>query len=156
MAVVVREDSRLQAALDQPHRRHSPDPLDHRLECPLGRIFLQGAITEAEYNAGCRWRRIYYDWLMSIGAPSPFPAAIDLDSVTIAQAPLTDDFDNQRAERAAKAFKTGEKILRAKGVRVFHAVNAIAVYEEPEELGDWEYTLAAARRGFSALAEWIG
>ena len=41
------------------------------------------------------------------------------------------------------------------GKRVFHAVNSIAVYEEPESLGDQEFTIAAAKIGLTALASGV-
>lgn len=154
------EDPRIATAQDHPHRRNLADPLDPKAECPLGRMRLRGLITEAEYEAGCRWRNIYHSWLCSIGAPNPFPAAIDLDaSFHEGQAPLSstnDDLDDERSEAIAKMFKVGESILKRLGTRVFHAVNAIAVYEEPEELGDFEFTAAAAKKGLAALAERFG
>lgn len=150
------EDPRSYTARLQPHRRNLADPLDPRAECPLGRMSLRGQITLAEYEAGCRWRSIYHNWLQSIGAPNPFPAAIDWGgSHSEGQAPLSsvsDELDDERAEAIAKAFKSGESTLKKLGVRVFHAVNAVAVYEEPEELGDFEFTAKAAKKGLAALA----
>jgi hypothetical protein len=43
-------------------------------------------------------------------------------------------------------------ILMGEGRRVFHAVIAVATDEDPEELGDFNYTLDAAKVGFAALA----
>jgi hypothetical protein len=146
-------DSRLAAALDNPKRRPFADPLDHRLECLLGRLRVSGKITEAEYNAGVRWREIYLNWLASIGAPSPFPAAMTLAGANC-QTPLgSKNFDDERCEAIAKAMRAGEKVLKGLGNRVFHSVNAVVVYEEPEELGDFESTAYAAKKGLAALAD---
>ena len=41
------------------------------------------------------------------------------------------------------------------GKRVFHAVNSIAVYEEPESLGDQQFTYTAAKIGLTALASGV-
>ena len=147
------KDSRSSVVDKNPIRRGRPDPLDPRLECPLGRLRLDGKISDSEYYAGCRWRRIYLDWLSSIGAPNPFPRAIDYDSYTEAQESLGSNLDDEDAELIAKAFRAGETVLKRLGPRVFHSVNAIAVYEEPEELGDFEFTAAAAKKGLAALAE---
>ncbi len=156
-------DARVFVAFNQPHRRNAFDPLDPRLECPLGRLRLKGRITEAEYQAGCRWRNIYHDWLRSIGAPSPSPAAVDYGAVSdrqellgSARGAISAATEDERDEAIAKAFKIGEQVLKKLGPRVFHAVSAIAVYEEPEELGDFEFTAKAAKVGLAALAECFG
>ena len=158
-------DPRTQDARDQPHRRHAVDPLDDRLECTLGRMRIKGLITEAEYNIGCRWRTIYHNWLCSIGAPNPFPSAI---WGNLAQEPLSDNdtlapgarssslLGDERDELFARSFKLWADVLKKLGPRVFHAVNAVAVYEEPEELGDFKYTAYAAKKGLAALAERFG
>lgn len=150
------QDARVFVASDQPHRRDAIDPLDPRHESPLGRLRLGGRITEREYHAGCQWRNIYFNWLHSIGAPNPNPAAIDYGAVSSEQAPLGAVDDDERDEAIAKAFKGGEAVLKLLGPRVFHAVSAIAVYEEPEELGDFQFTARAAKIGLAALAEHFG
>lgn len=150
-------DARVFVAFDQPHRRGKIDPLDPRHESPLGRLRLSGRITEREYNAGCQWRNIYFSWLHSIGAPNPNPAAIDYGAVVDKQEPMGAVADNdERDEAIAKAFKGGEAVLKRLGPRAFHAVGAIAVYEETEELGDFQFTARAAQKGLAALAEHFG
>jgi hypothetical protein len=149
-------DPRSEIAKVQPHRRDFPDPLDVRLECPLGRLSVSGVISEREYKAGCQWRAIYHSWLCSIGAPNPFPSALGLGGGGSSQEPLSSVFDDEREEAIARAFKLGASVLKDCGHRVFHAVNAIAVYEEPEELGDFEYTSRAAKIGLAALADLFG
>lgn len=148
-------DARVFVAFDQPHRRDSSDPLDPRNECPLGRLRLSNRITDAEYSAGCRWRAIYHSWLSSIGAPNPFPAAVDWGGARV-QEPLQSNVDDERAEMIAQAFRIGERALKKLGPRVFHAVNAVAVYEQTEDLGDFEFTARAAKKGLAELAEIFG
>lgn len=130
------EDPRVEEALRNPFRRKYKargfEPLDVRIESPLGRMLLDKRITEPEYNAGCQWRGIYADWLHSISCDP-------------------DDVSDAKAEATAKSFKSGVRVLKALGDRVFHAVNAVAVYEETEDLGDFEFTAEAARRGLHAL-----
>jgi hypothetical protein len=128
-----REDfDRVERASQNPNRRDFSDPLDSRLECPLGRIRVNKKITEEEYQAGVKWRTIHKAWKDSITHPEE----------------LTDE----QCEQAQEAFRRGLKILEAHGNRVYHAVNAIVVYEEPEELGDFEFTSSAAKIGLAALA----
>ena len=146
-------------ATQQPHRRKVPEAerLKPEAECILGRLLLNRKITQAEYDAGCRWRDIYFNWLHSIGAPNPFPAAVDWNNSDFTQSPMNSNLiDDERAESIAKAFRVGERALKNLGRRVFDSVNAIAVYEEPEELGDFNATVAAAKKGLSALAEIFG
>lgn len=108
-------------------------------ECPLGRLAKSGKISREEYQAGVIWRTTYLGYLQSMGAPQPYGShQIDLDD---------DD-----CEKFAKAHKRGCKILNALGKRVFHAVNAVAVFEDSEELGDFEFIASAAQKGLAALA----
>ena len=130
----------------QPHRIDFDHPNDHRAECPLGRLRLRNIISEAEYQAGCRWREIYHNWLRSIYAPDPFGGGEQLEP--------KEQWDDEMCEDIARAAKLGVSILKQQGTRVFHATNAIVVYEEPEELG--EDTAMAAKVGLAALARVFG
>ena len=109
-------------------------------ECPLGRLAASGKISKTEYDAGVKWRTVYLGYLQSIGAPEPYGSSDRIE--------MSDD----DCEHYAKSHKRGCDILNARGKRVFHAVNAIAVYEEPETLGDYEFTSKAAKIGLAALA----
>lgn len=128
-----REDfDRVERASQNPNRRDFSDPLDSRLECPLGRLRVNKKITEEEYQAGVKWRTIYNAYMRTIRNP--------------------EDCKDEECLDAQEDFRRGLKILEAHGNRVYHAVNAVAVYEEPEELGDFEFTSSAAKIGLAALA----
>lgn len=128
-----REDfDRIERACVNPNRQGFTDPLDARLECPLGRLRVVGSITETEYQAGVKWRTVYTSYLHSIQNP---------DECT------HDDCDSAKA-----AYFRGLKLLEGQGKRILHALNAIAVFEEPEELGDFEFTSSAAREAMNVLA----
>ena len=109
------------------------DPLDIRIESTLGRMRLDNRITEEEYNTGVRWRKIYDNWLLCIQAPA--------------------ELSDEAAEAFEGKYKAGCSILLKLGRRVFDSVNAVCVYEQPEELGDFEFTAAAARKGLHSLAD---
>ena len=130
---------RLKTAKNNNFRRNAEDPLDPRLESPLGRLAASGQITQREYEAGRNWQTIYTRYLRCIGAPSVGGGS---------EMPSDDD-----CERSTLLFNKGRKLLEAKGKRVWHAVNAIAVYGEPDEYGDSEFRIAAARIGLVALAD---
>lgn len=121
------------------HGRIAFSPQDWN-ECPLGRLATSGTITREEYQAGVKWRTIYLGYLHSIGAPQPYGSSHQID------------MDVDDCEHFAKSHKRGCELLNALGKRVFHAVNAVAVFEESEELGDFEFTAEAAKKGLAALA----
>jgi hypothetical protein len=123
-------------------RERGFSPQDYNTS-PLGRLAHTGDITRAEYEAGVRWRDIALGYLKSIGAPEPYGNSdVSLES-----------YSDELCEELARKYKAGIKILDACGKRVLHAVNAIAVYEEPEELGDFRFTASAAKIGLAALAK---
>lgn len=157
----LRERYRLQTALNNPRRRslfdksgNPIDPLRPELECTLGRIWLTGKISKEQYGAGVRWRELSIAYLAAIGAPYPFACSPSPEVVTTGREFLDildqDALDNIESTEAA--YKRGVKVLMAKGRRVFHAVQSIVVYEEPEELGDFDFTLRAAQIGLSEIA----
>ncbi len=115
-------------------------PQDY-LSTRLGWLAHTKEITRAQYEAATRWRDVYLGYLMTIGAPEPYGNSDGYNS-----------FTDENCEEFARAYRAGIKILESCGKRVLHAVNSIAVYDEPEELGDYKFTLAAAKKGFTALA----
>jgi hypothetical protein len=120
---------------ENPHR-------DYRLGSPLGRLRLAGKISEGEFRAGLEYQRVYLTYLYSIGAPQPFgPGRGEIE------------LSDEQCDRIKEQYLARLGILQEKGRRVLHAVNAIAVFEEPEELGDSEFTIAAAQVGLAALAK---
>jgi hypothetical protein len=114
---------------------------DQRLGSLLGRLRYENRITQPEYLAGDKWRKAYLDWIKSIEAP--------------------DEMSDDECEAAKARYLKGLHILEAQDLtkpyckrkRVVHAVNSIAVFEDPEELGDFEYTLKAARVGLADLSK---
>jgi hypothetical protein len=142
-------DRRSGAALQNPIRKwwhdQGGDPLNERLECPLGRLRLGGFLSETEYEAGCKWHAIYRNWLKAIEAP--------------------DDLDDEKCESYERAFKIGQTALLDAGRhvyksgrmikhrRIFDSVNALVVYEAPEELGDFYFVAESAREGLRILAK---
>lgn len=101
-----------------------------------------GGIPRAWLDAGDRWRQVYLDYLESIGAPSPYGNS----------GGSLNAFSDERCEALAADFKRGAEILEKCGKGAFHAVNALAVFGEPDELGNPEKTFERAKRGLAALA----
>jgi len=118
-----------------PHRKTAGDNrLDARLESNLGRLYFEGMITEAEYDAGTRFGWLVLEYLESIAAPSPYGS--DLLN-------LSDEECLKRANcmAARKALKEGA------GACALVAVDRIAVYDEKLREGE----LRALRAGLRAL-----
>ena len=96
--------------------------------------------TQAELLAAEKWRNVYLKYLKSIE---------------------DDGMPDKECKAAATAYMRGIEILEAqdktkpycKRKRVLHAVNALCVYGEPDELGHQEFTLAAAKIGLADLAK---
>lgn len=105
---------------------------------PLAVLFGRGQISHEEYLAGHEWRVLYLHYLASIGAPAPYGGDV---------ASFTDAECQDYADKVAR----GHAAMDTVGRRAKHAVNAIAVYEEAEELGDFELTALAAQKGLAAL-----
>jgi hypothetical protein len=125
-------EDRINQALQMPHRSGFDIPTDPLLECTLGRLLVRGKITLEEFNAAVKWRSAHMAYLASILDP--------------------DGMSDDDCENAAARYKQGTRILMNEGRRVFHAACAIATYDEPNGIGDLEYTTAAAKIGFAALA----
>lgn len=96
--------------------------------------------TEAELLAAEKWRNVYLRYMRSIE---------DVEAT------------DEQCEAAKAEYMRGVVILEAQDLsrpyckrkRVFHAVNALCVYGEPDELGHQDFTLAAAKVGLADLAK---
>lgn len=97
-----------------------------------------GFFTEHELLAAERWRNVYLNYMRS------------LEDIEMSDA---------QCEAAKEKYLEGVAILEVEDLtkryckrkRVFHAVNAVCVYGEPEELGDRDFILAAAKVGLADL-----
>lgn len=113
---------------------------DQRNGSLLGRLRYERRISQAEYIAGGKWCKAYLTWIKSIEVP--------------------EEMTQDECLSARSSYEKGLRVLEAqdssqpycKRKRVVHAVNAVCVFEDPEELGDFEQTLKAARIGLSDLA----
>jgi len=106
---------------------------------PLGHLLDQREISQAEYNAGYRWGQTYHKYLICIGAPPHDAKSYELPS-------------DKECRECTNDFEKYSKILIDEGKRVFHAVNAVAVYEDTE-YGDPEFRIGAAKIGLQALVK---
>lgn len=99
----------------------------------------QGFFTEHELLAAERWRNVYLAYLRTI----------------------VEEYPDHVCEDAKSKYMRGLEILEAQDLsqryckrkRVVHAVNAVCVYGEPDELGDANFVLSAAKVGFADLAK---
>ncbi len=122
-----------------PHRSTAGDNrLDARLESTLGRLYFDGYISEAEYDAGIRYGRIALLYLQSIDAPEPYGDGDDLRQFT----------DDECFKRKI-IYSQARTILKSAGQNCARAVDRIAIYgEAPRDGVEW----LAMRAGLKALA----
>ncbi len=105
----------------------------------IGRLLELGKLSRSEFEAAKIWREIYLDYLASIGAPG-----YERD----------EQMSDLRCEELRRRVYRGIEELKSKvGRRAFHAVNSLVVYEDPEELGDFDFTVEAAKKGLAHLAK---
>ena len=150
MILGIREDrdNQLDRAAAMPHRKTAGiDPLDARLESTVGRLFLNGLISESQYDAGLKYGRIILDYLESIEAPQPYG---NVDSSRAIE-------DDKCFKRKLSACQAREIIKRAaqwhslRVTSVIAVVDDLAVYGIAPDLNDpraWR----RLRVGLSALA----
>jgi len=69
--LVVVKLSRAAVAAGMPHRRGLPEAVraDERAESAFGRMRLRGHITELQFTAGNKWRKVVGAYLATIGPP---------------------------------------------------------------------------------------
>lgn len=69
--IAVLERGEREAVMAQPHRAGLPEELrmDQRAESVIGRMFLTGAITEAQYWAADRWRALVAQFHVVLATP---------------------------------------------------------------------------------------
>lgn len=65
----------------QPHRRGLKHPTDQRAADVLGRLYLIGNLTEAQYEAGAAWQRARAAMLRALDCPRPHPKSGGFDYV---------------------------------------------------------------------------
>lgn len=110
-----------------------------REQSQLWTLLRSGQISREEFTAGCQWHEIYHRYLACIGAPGYPQETQNMPS-------------DAECEKWTDKFIFCRRVLEREGKRVFHATNAIAVYEEPPEYGDNIYRVDAARVGLAALS----
>lgn len=107
--------------------------------------------TEAELLAAEKWRNVYLAYLRSI-SDDEMPD----DKCEAAKAAYLRGVEILEAQDLSRTYRTPDGRLRddyKKRKRVFHAVNAVCVYGEPDELGDRDFIMAAAKVGLADLAK---
>jgi hypothetical protein len=163
-------------AAEMPHRKWHTDPTDKRLECSLGVLFLQGIISEPEYQAGLSYGQVMTDYLQTVDAPAPYGNGFDdlpdgsrfqgrklpvtsgnnvwrgLPSYRDSLAELSEDLCFRRKVRCSEKREILKRAAQIAGVpqsQVITAVDRVAVYGEDVRS---ERELRALHVGLKALA----
>lgn len=63
---------------NQPHRRDCPQPWDDKAGYPLGRLLLNGLITDGQHRAGNEYAAVVYSYARTMGIPMGSPRACSM------------------------------------------------------------------------------
>lgn len=114
-----------------PHRAFIPRNLvlDHRAESVLGRRFLNGKITEEQYEAGIRWRDLVGRYCRVIDAPASSPRSPA--GALVGPSGGGREMDDDEAIRIKGAHKAAsDHVIDTVGLNALRAVSQCAVYDK--------------------------
>lgn len=128
-----------------PHRRLVPADVAHdpKAESLLGRLCLNGWITEAQYDAGKRYRDIVIRYRAVIDAPKPDERS--LSGVIVGPWGGSGAMDDEEAVRRKAMYDAAFIAVSDSGQRAARAVARCAVHDRRE------FELVDLRCGLSAL-----
>lgn len=154
------EDAR-RVVRDQPHRRrYSNTPKgdlshDHRAECELGRLSLEGLIEPHHYEAGVQYRAAVRNMRAAIGAPPGTPQALDFNrGGGKGNAREEDEEAAKRANRARSVYADAYAALGDAGRDAILAVNDLVVWDRSR--AEIRGGIESVKRGLTALAKHFG
>lgn len=146
----------LSVVRSQPHRRRFGGlSHDHRAECELGRLNLDGVIELELYDAGVRYRRIVRDMRIAIGAPPGTPSALSFDRTKGRGSDTEEDEEaEKRANRARSVYADAFVALGDAGRDAALSVNAVVIWDKSRD--EAPGGIEAIRRGLTVLAKHFG
>jgi hypothetical protein len=113
-----------------------PRGTDEHFASEIGRLYVEGHISLAEYQAGTKYANIVLTYLKTTDAPSPYGGG-DLDSIP-----------DEICLRRKLNLSAAREVLNGLDRRCGLAVDRVAVYDEPVRDGD----LPPLRAALKALA----
>lgn len=138
----------------QPHRRRYGDAFrDQRAECELGRLFMDGKIEGAQYQAGVMYRAVVLAMRRAIMAPNPFPGSIDILS-GISAASHRNDNNDAGDNHARSIYADTFRSLTDAGRPATLATNDIVVHDKA--LNEARGTVTDLLHGLNILARHFG
>lgn len=155
-----REDAR-RVVRDQPHRRRYRNTddgdlsHDHRAECELGRLLLEGEIEPHQYEAGVQYRSAVRNMRAAIGAPPGTPQAQDFNrGGGKGNAREEDEEAAKRANRARSVYADAYAALGDAGRDAILAVNDLVVWDRSRT--EIRGGIESLKRGLTMLARHFG
>lgn len=152
-----RPDDRVRTSR-QPHRRTVPEDsrLDQRAESPIGRLCLQGRITDEQHDAGVRYAAVVGAYGAVIEAPAGTSGsgrgfACLAEQAGTARACAIDPGGCECLARKAR-YDRAYEVLWAVGQRAAKAVARVAVWREECSRADLVYLV----EGLTVLARHFG
>jgi hypothetical protein len=87
----------------------------------IGRLFLEGKVTAAEFEAGKRWGRLVGKYQRAVGAPRPWPKGQAFDRSTPSSGDDEPTPDTEAGRKALEALATARRDI-IDDMRIAHAV----------------------------------
>jgi hypothetical protein len=116
-----------------------PQGTDEHFASEIGRLYVNGQISLAEYQAGTKYANIVLTYLKTTDAPSPYGGG-DLEDL--------DSIPDEHCLRKKLNLSAAREVLNGLDRRCGLAVDRVAVYDEPVRDGD----LPPLRAALKALA----
>lgn len=121
----------------------------------IGRLYLEGKLTSAQYATGKRWAATWAEYCTATGIPSPNPKSLVIGAPTRSEPPDPDSERGQAAtrlaKRAIKRFDTAHAELLKCGMQAEAATRKLCEGLGETPLGHEQFL--HAKRGLDALAK---
>lgn len=152
----------------QPHRRDCAQPWDDKAGYPLGRLSLNGLITDGQFRAGNEYASVVYSYARTMGIPMGSPRSGSMSECISAgfYAWEGDRIEIDPKEAAKRIAKVKDRYndchdtlaelgrLHNRGHKILHVMREICIQEnqesklwaDPDKLGDLRLGLNAVQR----------
>jgi hypothetical protein len=134
---------------------------DELFGSPIGRLFLDGKLSAAEFEAGKRWDRLIRRYRLAIGAPSPDPKSASFLFVDVSASWSWPDVESEPGRirtqidrEIVAAFRAAHATVSQLGRPIEMAMRRLC--EGAGELPPGGEALTRAKRGLASLAQFWG
>lgn len=153
---------------NQPHRRDCPQPWDDKAGYPLGRLLLNGLITDGQHRAGNEYAAVVYSYARTMGIPMGSPRSGSMSECISAgfyawegdRVEINEDEAKKRVQAVKDRYNNCHETLTElgrlhnRGHKILHVMRDVCIQEnqerglwaDPDKLGDLRLGLNAVHR----------